>query len=156
MSVGCSACPSFGPWTTVCEVFASARWPLGALGVREAAVIKDQTRCFPSFTNQGAGATTTTCAAITHSALVAPWETLKKVECNRKTILVSIFPWQGPRPRRPYLVVSVRLSHARVILCPKYRRLQSFFQNGCCTLWRCMQTNGSLVVTGQPPSLLTC
>lgn len=43
-----------------------------------AALIQNQAQCFPSLAGRGAGATITTCAAITHSAPTAPWETWKK------------------------------------------------------------------------------
>lgn len=47
--------------------------------------------------------------------------------------------------------------HTRVILCQIYCPRESF-QNGCCTLWCCMETNSSLVVTwsfSSPANMLT-
>lgn len=121
----------FRLWTTVCELFAWSQMapggPRGSRGGDLAAAIQNQTQCFPSLAGQGVPAIITTCAEITHSALVTPWETWKG-ESSRKTILVSIFPWLSGTVCR----MSI-FGHAGSFCDPICGLLRSF-QNGWLTV----------------------
>lgn len=101
--------------------------PRGSRGGDLAAAIQNQTQCFPSLAGQGVPAIITTCAEITHSALVTPWETWKG-ESSRKTILVSIFPWLSGTVCR----MSI-FGHAGSFCDPICGLLRSF-QNGWLTV----------------------
>lgn len=128
-----------------------ARWPLGSLGGPEAKIwpqpSKNQTWCFPSLAVQEGGWSNDNKHVLGSHTLLW-WLPGKRLKANalEKTILVNIFPWVRKCAGSPYLgVFSVKKGRGGV-----------GFQNGCCTLWFCMQTNDSLVITILSTSLLTC